>query len=77
MPRLSLAALHAAALADGNSGAVKALGRAENNADDTVYIEKAAPVAEWEDIALRSISLTAPFEQPGVAAWFKAQGYEW
>jgi hypothetical protein len=53
------------------------LSDAAANATDTVFVEKAAPEAEWDALALASIVFTAAYtEDRKVQAWFKRHGVE-
>ena len=52
------------------------LDRARINADDTVYVEKAAVAAEWDRIALDTVSdiLSQSGTDGDIVEWFLAQG---
>lgn len=53
------------------------LDNARINADDTVYVEKAAPVADWDRIALASLqSLLSYCGDSKAVAWFRRNGVE-
>lgn len=67
-----------AATAENNNGAIMALMAAEHNANETVYVEKAASVSALESLSLGSICETAAFtESAAVQVWFAAKGYRW
>lgn len=54
------------------------LDRARINADDTCHVEKTAPAAEYDAIALATVSDILSFENDQqVAAWFAARGVQW
>ena len=54
------------------------LDQARINADDTIYVEKAADPKKWDKIALMSLeSLLAYSTDLEVQAWFKKNGVRW
>lgn len=54
------------------------LDSARINADDTVYLEKAAPVNEWERIALDSLRfLLSDSKDTKAQAWFRSINFVW
>jgi hypothetical protein len=54
------------------------LDSAEVNANDTVYTDKSATQAEWDQIALASIAcLFDSGTKPTTLRWFKQRGYRW
>jgi len=55
------------------------LDRARINADDTCYIEKTLPVAEYDQVALDSVAciLSERETDEDVRAWFETQGVKW
>ncbi len=51
---------------------------ARANADDTIYVEKARPVEDYDAIGLASLQdLLSCSDDAEAAAWFVAQGVVW
>jgi len=72
------ALLKAASKLPSDHEVVKVLMSAEVNANDTIYVEKAATKDEWERIALGSIGcLFDSHTKPATLRWFKKRGYRW
>lgn len=55
------------------------LDSARVNADDTCYVEKSAPVAEWSQIAVGTLRDILSYRETDkrAAAWFKRVGFQW
>jgi hypothetical protein len=71
-------ALRIAAMASGNREVADVIISAEENANETVYVEKTVEADEWGAIAWYSISSSPHFtESAKVRKWYKAHGYTW
>lgn len=58
------------------------LEEAKKNADQTVFKERAAPLADWNRIAIDSIGVlmcdnSLPYINDRTEAWFKGAGVTW
>jgi hypothetical protein len=55
------------------------LDSARVNADDTCYVEKSAPAADYDRIAVDTLRdiLSASETNKTAAAWFKRVGFQW
>jgi len=61
-----------------NHEVVQILGSAEDNANDTVSVERAATESEWDRVALSSIAcLFDSSTKPATLRWFERRGYRW
>lgn len=55
-----------------------ALGSADENANETVYVEKAASASDLESLKLASLEgILCYCDDPETRDWFAAQGFKW